>query len=125
MLDRDTKRSVYRKASVLKTNSKGSEAASPAQRVVKTSASLHMGPLLLHPDTGEVVSDTRAGCVCGFRVFKLQDLWFSFSHHYRVYELGVMVCNPVLRRMRKENFKFKTNLNYITRPCFRGEKNFF
>lgn len=56
MLDRDTKRSVYRKASVLKTNSKGSEAASPA--------SLHMGPLLLHPDTGEVVSDTRAGCVC-------------------------------------------------------------
>jgi hypothetical protein len=29
---------------------------------------------------------------------------------------------PALRRLRKENNKFKTSLNYIVRPCLKKNK---
>jgi hypothetical protein len=30
-------------------------------------------------------------------------------------------CNPALRRLRQEDYKFKASLDYIARPCLKNK----
>lgn len=127
MLDHDTKRSVYGKVSVLKTNSRGSEPSSPSQLVVKPSASLRMDPLLLHPDTWRWHRTQGQGVCVALESSNSKIFGFLFLTVTECMSLvwWCATCSPNAQEGDKGKFQVQDQPELYNKTLFQRKKNFF